>query len=73
MHGYAGIFVFAGFVRTAVLVLRVLSTWSQSVRDMEFLVEMRLRNLEPEKMVMQNGSQLATRAELEDDVSDNVM
>jgi E3 ubiquitin-protein ligase MARCH6 len=27
----------------------ILSTWSQSVRDKEFLVEMRLRNLEPDK------------------------
>ena len=45
---YPAIFVIAGFVRSAVVAYDVLSTWSQSVRDMEFLVELRLRNHEPD-------------------------
>jgi E3 ubiquitin-protein ligase MARCH6 len=46
---YPGIFAFASFVRTALVGFRMWSTWSQAIRDKEFLVEMRLRNLEPEK------------------------
>jgi E3 ubiquitin-protein ligase MARCH6 len=49
MHVYPSIFAVAGFSRSVVLGVGLLSTWSQSVRDTEFLVEMRLRNLEPEK------------------------
>ncbi|KAF7976370.1 hypothetical protein HWV62_6933 [Athelia sp. TMB] len=44
---YPGIFAVAGLFRGAVVGLQLLTTWSQSVRDKEFLVEMRLRNLEP--------------------------
>jgi hypothetical protein len=53
MHGYPGIFAVAGFCRTVVVAYRVLSAWSQTIRDKEFLVEMRLRNLEPEKANIQ--------------------
>jgi len=44
---YPGIFATAGLFRGIVVGLQLLKTWSQSVRDKEFLVEMRLRNLEP--------------------------
>jgi E3 ubiquitin-protein ligase MARCH6 len=56
VHGYPGIFALAGLYHASVLLLGVLSTWSQSIRDKEFLVEMRLRNLEPEmKMANESG------------------
>lgn len=45
---YPAIFVVAGFIRSTIVVYDVLSTWSQTVRDTEFLVELRLRNHEPE-------------------------
>jgi len=49
MHIYPGIFAFAGLARMFIVLFRLWSTWSQAIRDKEFLVEMRLRNLEPEK------------------------
>ncbi|KIJ65205.1 hypothetical protein HYDPIDRAFT_175219 [Hydnomerulius pinastri MD-312] len=49
MHAYPGIFAAAGFSRIFVSALTALSSWSQSIRDKEFLVEMRLQNLEPNK------------------------
>jgi E3 ubiquitin-protein ligase MARCH6 len=77
MHGYPGIFAVAGFFRTAVLLINALSAWSQSIRDKEFLVEMRLRNLEPEKVESLQGLHLTGggRLELEEeeDGSDNVL
>ncbi|KAH9479708.1 ERAD-associated E3 ubiquitin-protein ligase doa10 [Psilocybe cubensis] len=48
MHVYPAVFIIAGGVRTAMSMYGVLSAWSQAVRDKEFLVEMRLRNHEPE-------------------------
>ncbi|KAJ6616969.1 hypothetical protein B0H10DRAFT_1346361 [Mycena sp. CBHHK59/15] len=45
---YPAIFVIVAGVRFGVVLLEVLGTWSQSIRDKEFLVEMRLRNLEPD-------------------------
>ena len=48
MHVFPGIFAAAGFFRMAGSLGGVFISWSQSVRDKEFLVEMRLRNLEPE-------------------------
>ncbi|KAF9460561.1 hypothetical protein BDZ94DRAFT_1197761 [Collybia nuda] len=50
MHVYPGIFMFAGLLRSAVVLYGLLSSWSQSIRDKEFLVELRLRNHEPEKV-----------------------
>ena len=44
MHVYPGIFVFVGLMRSAVVLYELLSTWSQTIRDKEFLVEMRLMN-----------------------------
>ncbi|KAJ6568247.1 hypothetical protein DFH09DRAFT_1261311 [Mycena vulgaris] len=48
MEVYPAIFVTAAGVRFGAVLLEMLGTWSQSIRDKEFLVEMRLRNLEPE-------------------------
>ncbi|KAF8074708.1 hypothetical protein FPV67DRAFT_1474663 [Lyophyllum atratum] len=50
MHVYPGIFMLSGLVRSAIVLYGLLSSWSQSIRDKEFLVEMRLRNHEPEKV-----------------------
>ncbi|KAN0128787.1 hypothetical protein V8E53_013374 [Lactarius tabidus] len=49
MHVYPGIFAAAGLTRLGVTGSKALSRWSQSIRDTEFLVEMRLRNYEQEK------------------------
>lgn len=49
MHVYPGIFAAAGLIRLGVTGSKALSRWSQSIRDTEFLVEMRLRNYEQEK------------------------
>jgi E3 ubiquitin-protein ligase MARCH6 len=77
MHGYPGIFAVAGFFRTTVLLLGMLSTWSQSVRDKEFLLEMRLRNLEPEQSQQAQVGEVRMGQpideEMEDDHSDNLM
>jgi len=54
MHVYPSIFAVAGFVRVLVTISGVLSSWSQSIRDKEFLVEMRLRNYEQEKSHIEN-------------------
>lgn len=43
---YPGIFTAAAIGYGALSLSKVISTWSQSIRDKEFLVEMRLRNLE---------------------------
>ncbi|TFY83645.1 hypothetical protein EWM64_g363 [Hericium alpestre] len=48
MHVYPGIFAVAGFARMMMTVYGILFSWSQSIRDKEFLVEMRLRNYEQE-------------------------
>jgi len=42
-------FVLAGALHMSISLFDMLSTWSQSIRDKEFLVEMRLRNHEPER------------------------
>ena len=46
---YPGIFVGVGIARGAWGLFKMYLKWSQTVRDKEFLVEMRLRNLEPEE------------------------
>ncbi len=48
MHVYPSVFILAGTVHSVILLCKILSTWSSAIRDKEFLVEMRLRNLEPE-------------------------
>ncbi|KAJ8095074.1 hypothetical protein PM082_010293 [Marasmius tenuissimus] len=49
-HVYPGIFVVTALARSSLLLHDGLASWSQSVRDKEFLVEMRLKNHEPESM-----------------------
>jgi hypothetical protein len=49
MHVYPGIFAAAGLIRLGLTGSGVLSRWSQSIRDTEFLVEMRLRNYDQDK------------------------
>ncbi|PIL24929.1 hypothetical protein GSI_12816 [Ganoderma sinense ZZ0214-1] len=49
LHVYPGIFTAAGLVHGAFALSKVLGSWSQTIRDKEFLVEMRLRNLEPDQ------------------------
>ncbi|KAI9573863.1 hypothetical protein HD554DRAFT_2012394, partial [Boletus coccyginus] len=49
VHVYPGIFAVIGLSRIVVSAMTVLSSWSQAIRDKEFLVEMRLQNLEPDK------------------------
>ncbi|KAJ7095466.1 hypothetical protein C8R43DRAFT_907918 [Mycena crocata] len=48
MEVYPAIFVTVAGLRFGTVLLEMLGTWSQSIRDKEFLVEMRLRNLEPD-------------------------
>ncbi|OBZ73915.1 ERAD-associated E3 ubiquitin-protein ligase doa10 [Grifola frondosa] len=48
LHVYPTIFTFAATTHGIIVLSKVIVTWSQSIRDKEFLVEMRLRNLEPE-------------------------
>lgn len=48
MHVYPGIFAGVGFIRLCVTGSGALSRWSQTIRDTEFLVEMRLRNYDQE-------------------------
>ena len=48
MHVYPSIFTVAGFGHTAFVISRVFGSWSQAIRDKEYLVEMRLQNHEPE-------------------------
>ena len=47
LHVYPGIFTIAALAHAAYAMRRVMDSWSQTIRDKEFVVEMRLRNLEP--------------------------
>ena len=47
MHVYPSVFILAGTVRSAITLYGMLSSWSQAIRDKEFLVEMRLKNHDP--------------------------
>ena len=49
MHVYPGIFMFFGLARSTIVFYGKLTSWSQAIRDKEFLVEMRLRNHESAK------------------------
>lgn len=61
MHAYPGMFATVGFYRASVTTLRLLSSWSQAVRDKEFLVEMRLQNLELAPAGETNNTSMHTR------------
>ncbi|KAI0077759.1 hypothetical protein K474DRAFT_1620717 [Panus rudis PR-1116 ss-1] len=49
LHVYPTIFIVAGFIHSLFVLSNAMGSWSQSVRDKEFLVEMRLQNLEPDQ------------------------
>ncbi|KAF7309457.1 RING-CH-type domain-containing protein [Mycena indigotica] len=56
MEVYPAIFVAAACIRFGSVIVDMLGTWSQAIRDKEFLVELRLRNLEMEvSMPIQPG------------------
>ncbi|KDR68014.1 hypothetical protein GALMADRAFT_79202, partial [Galerina marginata CBS 339.88] len=65
MHVYPAVFIFAGTIRSAIVAYGLLSSWSQKIRDKEFLVEMRLKNHEPDKVNMSEGAD-ATANEVEE-------
>jgi E3 ubiquitin-protein ligase MARCH6 len=67
MHVYPGLFAVVGFGRSIVVGMSLLSSWSQSIRDKEFLVEMRLRNHEP----VEEDKRPSPAANQEDELSDN--
>ncbi|KAK7060792.1 hypothetical protein VNI00_000525 [Paramarasmius palmivorus] len=46
IYVYPGIFLTAALGRSSIMLREVVASWSQAVRDKEFLVEMRLKNLE---------------------------
>lgn len=48
LHVYPTIFTVAGCTHGLVSLSNLVGAWSQGVRDKEFLVEMRLQNLEPD-------------------------
>ena len=66
MHVYPGIFAGAGLIRLGVTGSGALSRWSQSIRDTEFLVEMRLRNYDQEKENEKREGNEKGRGEAED-------
>ena len=51
MHVYPMVFVFAATARSAIILYGLLRSWSQSIRDKEFLVELRLKNHDPDEVV----------------------
>lgn len=66
LHIYPGICTVTAACLAAVAGYDVISTWSQTVRDKEFLVEMRLQNLDPEQE-SKGENELASDAAAEDD------
>ncbi|TBU39775.1 hypothetical protein BD309DRAFT_1083198 [Dichomitus squalens] len=62
LHVYPGIFTAAGLVHAAYALSKVMASWSQTIRDKEFLVEMRLRNLELEQ---ENSTEQQAEARVE--------
>jgi len=66
MHVYPGIFAGTGLIRLGVTGSKALSRWSQSIRDTEFLVEMRLRNYEQEKESEKKEEKGKGRSDTED-------
>ena len=69
MHVYPGIFAGAGLVRLGVTGSKALARWSQSIRDTEFLVEMRLRNYEQERESAKKEEKGKGRSDTEDAIS----
>lgn len=69
MHVYPGIFTLTGLGHAAWVLSKATQSWSQTIRDKEFLVEMRLRNLEEQEAAANEaragGRQAAVVAEIE--------
>jgi len=63
MNPYPAIFVVMGLMRFSVALYDILSSWSQSVRDKEFLVELRLKNHDPEQEKSSRASSEETEAD----------
>jgi E3 ubiquitin-protein ligase MARCH6 len=66
LHVYPTIFTLAAAAQGAIALTTMLSSWSQTVRDKEFLLEMRLQNFETEqeaKRASQNADHLKFMAE----------
>ncbi|KAI0676025.1 hypothetical protein C8Q78DRAFT_1142731 [Trametes maxima] len=61
LHVYPGIFTLAGLGHATWVLSRAMTSWSQTIRDKEFLVEMRLRNLE-ERQTADRGREAKKRA-----------
>lgn len=68
MHIYPGIFASVGIIRLGMTGSGALSQWSQSIRDTEFLVEMRLRNYEQDKESEKKGEEKGRGRGSSDDV-----
>ena len=49
MHVYPTIFTLAAVAQGAIALTTMFSSWSQTVRDKEFLLEMRLQNFDAEQ------------------------
>lgn len=64
---YPTIFAVAGLFRAVAIASQLYGSWAQKIRDTEFLVEMRLRNHEPERDqssgVKQEGGELLLRGD----------
>jgi hypothetical protein len=69
-HIYPAIFAGAGIGRVIWGLHAVYSKWSQSVRDKEFLVEMRLKNLEAEEKKERVSDTLGIAQQSGDDKSE---
>lgn len=54
LHVYPSLFLGTAAIQTTLGLLSLLTSWSQTVRDKEFLVEMRLRNHDPNEPVVQS-------------------
>ncbi len=65
IHVYPAIFIIAASSRSAFVSMDVLSSWSQSVRDKEFLVEMRLRNHESDGHKERESEPVEVKVEVE--------
>lgn len=59
MHVYPGIFVVVGLMQSSRYFDDIVASWSQAIRDKEFLVEMRLRNHEPGEEPQQEEPEIA--------------
>ena len=62
LYVYPSIFVVAGLSRLYGAMQGVFAGWAQQIRDTEFLVEMRLRNLDPPSPKRENSAASAAAA-----------